>query len=99
MAIRRYLTAYSGIPLIYWNGIENRLECPYPYGFIASTDGSNNRFAQIGRNLDADLLDSVIRYDKAIDNIEQALVMTNLSTHAQLLAAHYQINQRPLEGE
>ena len=99
LAVRRYITAYSGIPVITWDGVGNALEAPYPYGFIVSTDRSNNRFIQIGRGLNQNTMSSVVRYDADIDHVGQALVLTHLQQYASLLKTHYEVHQRPTEGE
>lgn len=98
-AIKRYLVAYTGLPLISWDGKSNDLDAVYPYEFSVSTDRSNNRFIQIARGLPEKKISAVIRYDKEIDNINKALVIVTLETYVQLVASHYESNSRPIEGE
>lgn len=88
-AVVRYLISRTGIPLITWDGHSNRIDGPPPYGFTMSTDAAGWRFFQYIRELPPDGLHAVIRYDKHIDGVDNAVVGMPLSTFVTLLASHY----------
>ena len=93
-AVARYLSAYSGIPLISWDGAVTNLgasllESPAPYTLNVSTDAVHWRFFANVKALPDRGIPAVIRYDKYIDHLEDAVVGMRLSTFTSLLSAHY----------
>lgn len=88
-AIKRYLTAYSGIPLISWDGSSSQLDAPSPYFFVATTNANGWKFFEEIRELPEDKIGMVIRYDKYIDGTDNAVVGMRLSTLTSLLSVHY----------
>ena len=88
-AVSRYLTAYSEIPLISWDGHSNVLDSPAPYRFVVSTDATSFRFFAGVKDLPSTGISAVIRYDKFLDNIEDAVIGMKLPTFTSLLSAHY----------
>jgi len=89
-AVKRYLTAQSGIPLISWDGVSNRLDAPPPYAFCISTDLAGSRFFQNVNALSTEMIDVLIRYDAYIDNVDKAVVAMPLRTFTKLLIPHYE---------
>lgn len=96
--VRRYLIAHTGIPNIQTVGNSSTLNAPWPYGFHVTTIRSNNMFVQQGNQLQiSDTLNAVIRYDGAINTVDEALVLTNLNTYARLIHTHYETHKREEE--
>ncbi len=88
-AIVRYLISRTGIPLISWDGTSSRITAPPPYGFDVVTDAAGWRFFQYIRELPEGQINAVIRYDKYIDHIGDAVVGMRLSSFVTLLEAHH----------
>ena len=79
-AVTRFLTAYSGIPLISWDNTSLHLDSPQPYRFVVSTDATAWRFFAHVKDLPESGIPAVVRYDKYIDNINDAVVGMKLPT-------------------
>lgn len=88
-SVTRFLTGASGIPLISWDGSSLHLDAPAPYKFVVSTDATAWRFFAHVKDLPQDGIPAVIRYDKFLDNINDAVVGMKLPTFTTLLSAHY----------
>lgn len=88
-AVVRFLISRTGIPLISWDGIGNKIDAPPPFGFVMSTDAAGWRFFQYVRELPRDGIHAVVRYDAHIDGVNNAVVGMSLETFATLLESHY----------
>lgn len=88
-AVVRFLISRSGIPLISWDGIGNKIDAPPPFGFVISTDGAAWRFFQYVKELPSEGIHAAIRYDAHIDGVNNAVVGMSLETFATLLESHY----------
>lgn len=88
-AIVRYLISRTGIPLISWDGTSSKITAPPPYGFDVVTDAAGWRFFQYVKELPEDRIAAVIRYDKYIGHIGDAVVGMRLSSFVALLEAHH----------
>ena len=88
-AVTRYLGAASGIPLLFWDGNDSTIQAPYPYSARVSTDAATWRFFEYLREMPNNGVPFVIRYDKYLDSVADAIVGTRLSVFSGLLAAHY----------
>lgn len=98
-AIVRYIVSRTGIPLISWDGMSSRISAPAPYGFDVVTDAATWRFFQYIRELPDNQLNAVVRYDKFIEHIDDAVVGMRLSTYVQLLEAHYKTIEDRIRNE
>lgn len=87
-SVARYITSRSGIPGLISNG--TYIEGPPPYEFWVSTDAANWRFWEAMKNLDDDKITGVIRYDKFLGSINDAVVGVTLPTFCRLLNKHYE---------
>lgn len=88
-AVVRFLISRTGIPLISWDGIGNKIDAPPPFGFVMSTDAAGWRFFQYVKELPRDGIHAVVRYDAHIDGVNNAVVGMSLETFAILLESHY----------
>lgn len=88
-AVTRYLTAHTGIPLISWDGSSALLDVPWPYAIIVSTDAKVQRWREALGLLPRNRMRASIRYDKWIDDIDDAEVVLPLSDYVRLLHTHY----------
>ena len=88
-AVARYLGSRSGIPLVSVDKGTNTINAPAPYGFIVTTDASSSRYWAHIKDLPEIGIHAVIRYDKHIRELEDAVVGIRLSTFTTLLETHY----------
>lgn len=89
-SIARYLSAHSGIIRLDWDGTASQIVGPYPYHLDVVTDARSDRFFQAVRGLpDNNQIAAVIRYDKFVDGVDNAVVGCTLRTFAVLLAQHH----------
>lgn len=88
-SVARYLTAHAGIPMLHFDGRDNSIAAPHPYGIKLITDTHWWRFSeQVRATNDKQGLPFVIRYDGFIDGVEHAIVGCNLRTFTQLAEAY-----------
>ena len=88
--IANYLTRSTEIPhLDYRKGSDGNweIQSPAPYQFRLITDKKWTRFYDRLDN-DPERLLTVIRYDRAIDGVENAVIGMRLQSFAPLLRAH-----------
>jgi hypothetical protein len=91
-AVSRFLTASTGIPLLRYNYLHNNVEAPKPYTINLTTSGEWWRFGEHIRDIrDEPGIPFVVRYDKHIDGVDNAIVGCTLHTFTQLLE-QYEIN-------
>ena len=86
-AVNRFLTSRSGIPALMWDGDSTIRGVP-PYQFKIMTDAANWRFWEAMKALPDDGITGVIRYDKFVGSLNDAVVGVKLPTFAVLLAKH-----------
>ena len=98
-AVTRYLGAASGIPLLHWDGATSMVEAPYPYWGKVVTDAATWRFFEYLKEMPDNGVPFVIRYDKFLDSVADAVVGTRLSTFAGLLGTHYDTIRDRAKGE
>jgi hypothetical protein len=89
-AVARFLMSRSGIPMISWDTEIKDIAAPTPYYFSVTTDAENWRFWKHMKELPDDRIAAVIRYDKYLDSINNAVAGVPLPTLTRLLACHYE---------
>lgn len=89
LAVARYLTGHTGIPLISWDGKGIGLSSPWPYKISVSTDASLVRWRDALDPSGGKTMPIAIRYDKYVGDINDAIVAMRLSDAVKLLSLHY----------
>lgn len=93
-AVARFLTASTGIPLLRYDYLNNIIEAPKPYDISLTTSGEWWRFGEhVRATHDKTGIPFVVRYDKYIDGVDNAVVGCTLHTFTQLLE-QYETNLR-----
>jgi hypothetical protein len=87
-SVSRFLTGTTGIPLLTWDYGQSEISAPPPYHIKVTTDAASWRFWKIVADLPQGI-SFVVRYDKYIHGVEDAVVGIRLSALAPLLEAHY----------
>ena len=91
LAVGRYLTGSTGIPMLSWDLSTGRIIAPPPYVLDVTTSRKlQNWYDLIRADTDSHTVHAVIRYDYTLDSIEQAWVGMNMRTFSTLLTAHYE---------
>jgi hypothetical protein len=91
MAVGRYLTGCTGIPMLSWDLSTARITAPPPYAIDVTTSRKlQNWYDLIRADTDAHTVHAVVRYDMSFDSVEQAWVGMNMRTFSKLLTAHYE---------
>lgn len=92
LAVTRYLTAHTGIPMLTWDGIQSAVTAPPPYFFDVTTSRQlENWHRRLRGYSDTGMARQfAIRYDLSMDSVGQAWVGMNMTTFTDLLAAHYE---------
>jgi hypothetical protein len=89
-SVTRYLTGHAAIPMLSWNGDDNTITAPPPYKPYVSTDGAWWRFRHyLDERQDDTGIPFVVRYDKSIPGVDNAIVGIHLRNFATILHAHY----------
>lgn len=88
-AVTRYLTGHAGIPMLSWDGSTSRIDAPAPYAIQVMTDTKTWRFFEAIKEFPSTGLPFVVRYDKYLETVDQAVVGLRLSTFSAILSAHY----------
>lgn len=97
-AVVRYLTGYTGIPFLSWNGT-SRLEAPAPYRIEVTTSRKLQNWHDLIRAAPEMSQTMVIRYDNSLTDVSHSWVAMPLGGFAPLLAAHYETIQDRIRGE
>jgi hypothetical protein len=88
--VTKYLTGRSAIPNLRYEAKSQEIEAPYPYSLTVTTDAAAWRFFHYVKELPHDKIAAVIRYDRYIDSVDEAVVAMKLEAFSTLLAAHYE---------
>ena len=101
LAVARYLTGETGIPLISWT--TDGLDCPHPFKFKLLTEATNWKYWQAANALDPkDDMSVIIRYDGYMESIDDALVTMKIQTFTRLIsewADHHHLEIRSRHKE
>lgn len=89
LALARYLTGHTGIPLLSWNGAASKIDAPFPYTMEVATARKLDTWHAMIRGFPEDSVAMAIRYDHSVPTIDQAWVGMQLRPFTTLLAAHY----------
>lgn len=89
-SVARYLTGHSGIPNLSYDPSAQEVKAPYPYSLALTTDATAWRFFHYVKELDEKSISAVIRYDKYLESVDQAVVAMKLGGFATILGAHYE---------
>lgn len=95
--VARFLTGHAAIPGIRYEYEHSTLSLPWPYQAIVMTGAQHWRFMEAARDLPHDRIGAVIRYDKFVESIDEAVVGMRLDAYAQLLQVHYETTSRKLD--
>lgn len=90
LALTRYLTGHTGIPLLSWDGGHGRVAAPPPYQFRVTTGRKLQLWTDSIREPIAGSMDFSIRYEYSMPSIDQAWVGMKMQTFVPLLTAHYE---------
>lgn len=97
VALVRYLTGSTGIPLLSWDG--EGIAAPAPYEISVTTNRKLANWHELMRDLPADKPHMAIRYDNLLPNVSYAWVGMTLGGFAPLLQAHYNTIADRIKGE
>lgn len=86
--VSRYLVSRTGIIGITYDTSIRNLSAPHPYHISVTTNVKDDALAGRVKVLPRDRISCVIRYDKWIDDISDAIVSMRLSDYVKLLGAH-----------
>jgi hypothetical protein len=76
--------------MITWDTSARDISAPSPYHFTISTDAHTWRFMEKIKELPDDKIAAVIRYDKYLEGVSDAVVGMSIATFAKLLSYHYE---------
>lgn len=90
LALARFLTGHTGIPMLSWTG--NGIDAPPPYFFDVTTSRSLEKWHNHLRGYKDTGSEHhfAIRYDLSMDSVGQAWVGMSMDTFVTLLSAHYE---------
>lgn len=90
LALSRYLTGHTGIPLLAWDQKAGRVDAPFPYVIDVVTERNFDPWSELLRRENDPLtLNMSILYHYGMDSIDQAWVGMQLRPFTTLLTAHY----------
>ena len=89
MALTRYLTGQTGIPMLAWDGLQSCITAPHPYVIDVTTSRKLQTWHDHIRS-EASGTHIAIRYDRNMDSVSQAWVGMQLHDFVPLLTAHYE---------
>ncbi len=88
--VARYVTGHAAIPGISYEYDTSDLTAPFPYRLKVTTGAQHWRFMEAVAQMPQSSIGAVIRYDKYIDTVDQAVVGIQLEAFCRLLKAHYE---------
>lgn len=97
VALVRYITATTGIPLLSWQW--ESIAAPAPYEIAVTTNRKLENWHECIRELDPDRPHMAIRYDNGLPDVSHAWVAMTLGGFAPLLGAHYNTIADRIKGE
>ena len=96
----RYLTGHAAIPMLRWDGLASIIEAPQPYTIHVTTDAKWDRFGAYLRQIqDTSGVPFVIRYDRYVGTVDNAVVGCTLRTFSELLRVYNEQYDRPQKGD
>ena len=99
LALTRYITGTTGIPLLSWDGLHSSIDAPAPYRIEVTTSRKLQNWHDLIRAAPEMSQTMVIRYDNSLTDVSHAWVAMPLGGFAPLLAAHYETIQDRIRGE
>jgi hypothetical protein len=99
LAVARYLTGSTGIPMLSWDGGHSRVLAPSPYTIDLTTSRKLQNWHDLIREIDSPAPHMVIRYDKDLPDVSHAWVAMKLMGFAPLLGVHYETISDRIKGE
>lgn len=90
LALARYLTGHTGIPLLAWNHDAGEIDAPHPYRMHVVTARSLTYWHEHLNAMPDDAPHMTIRYDHSLGSIDAAWVGMRLSGFVPLLTKHYE---------